>query len=64
MSGKSDYKKVSSGPEVWIKCDLDVLYYLSRGRQVKRWMKRRLTRYERRIGRRCEDASSEPAEGV
>ena len=56
MSGKSDYKKVSSGPEVWIKCDLDVLYYLSRGRQAKRWMKRRLTRYERRRGRRCEDA--------
>ena len=53
--GKADYKKVASGHEVWIKDDLDVLYYLSHRRQTKRWMKRMLSRYERRRARRCED---------
>lgn len=46
--GKADYKKVYSLKMAWIKSDLAIYPLLSAHSTRKRWMKKMLTRYERR----------------
>ena len=49
--GKSDYKKVYSLKLAWIKDDLNCSQFLTMHNSRKRWMKKMLTRFERRRGK-------------
>ena len=55
--GKADYKKVSSQKMAWIKADLAIYQFLSAHSTRKRFMKKTLTKYERRRNKKLGDES-------